>query len=144
VFVLFFAMAASSLQEKGKIVVDFFDAIAHIMLKLTSYVMYLAPLAVFGSTAAIISEKGLGILQGYLLIIACFFGGLLFFIFVVLQGICLLTGIRFFHLFNHVKEPMLLAFSTASSEAAMPKTILGLERFGCPDRIVSFVLPLGY
>jgi Na+/H+-dicarboxylate symporter len=144
IFVLFFGVATASLQERGKIVVDFFDAIAHIMLKVTSYVMNLAPLAVFGATSAIISEKGLGILSGYAQIILCFFGGLLFFIFVVLQIICILLRIPFFKLLNHVKEPMLLAFSTASSEAAMPKTILGLERFGCPNRIVSFVLPLGY
>ncbi|MFM8432254.1 MAG: dicarboxylate/amino acid:cation symporter [Bacteroidota bacterium] len=144
IFVLFFAMAAASLQEKGRIVVDFFDAVAHIMLKVTGYVMLLAPMAVFGATAAVIAEKGLGILSGYAQIILCFFGGLLFFIFIVLQIICHMAGISFFKLLNHVKEPMLLAFSTASSEAAMPKTIMGLERFGCPNKIVSFVLPLGY
>ncbi len=144
IFVLFFGMATASLRERGRIVVDFFDAIAHIMLKVTSYVMNMAPLAVFGASAAVIAEKGLGILGGYAQIIACFFGGLLFFIFVVLQIICLTLRIPFMKLFQHVKEPMLLAFSTASSEAAMPKTILALERFGCPDRIVSFVLPLGY
>lgn len=144
IFVLFFGVATASLQERGKIVVDFFNAIAHIMLKVTAYVMNLAPLAVFGATSAVIAEKGLGILGGYAQIILCFFGGLLFFIFIVLQLICIVLRIPFFKLLSHVKEPMLLAFSTASSEAAMPKTILGLERFGCPNRIVSFVLPLGY
>jgi Na+/H+-dicarboxylate symporter len=144
IFVLFFGVAVSSLHEKGKIIIDFFDAVSHAMLKVTSYVMKLAPLAVFGAMSAIISLKGLEVLQGYMQIILCFFGGLLFFVFVVLFGICLLFKINFKSLFNHVKEPMLLAFSTASSEAAMPKTILGLERFGCPPRIVSFVLPLGY
>ena len=144
VFVLFFAVAAASMGERGKIVIELFDTIAHIMLKITTYVMKLAPLAVFGATSAIIAEKGLGILNGYAQITLCFFGGLLFFIFVVLQLICIAFKINFFSLFNHVKEPMLLAFSTASSEAAMPKTILGLERFGCPNKIVSFVLPLGY
>jgi Na+/H+-dicarboxylate symporter len=144
IFVLFFGVAVSSIHEKGKIIVDFFDAIAHVMLKVTSYVMKLAPVAVFGAMSAIISLKGLMILQGYMKIIICFFAGLFFFIFVILLLICLLLKINFRNLFNHVKEPMLLAFSTASSEAAMPKTILGLERFGCPPRIVSFVLPLGY
>ncbi len=144
IFVLFFGVAVASLHEKGKIIVDFFDALSHAMLKVTGYVMKLAPLAVFGSMTAIIATKGLGILSGYIQVIACFFGGLLFFIFGVLMVLCYILKIDFKKLFNHVKEPMLLAFSTASSEAAMPKTILGLERFGCPPRIVSFVLPLGY
>ena len=144
IFVLFFAVAVASMHEKGKIIIDFFDAVAHAMLKVTSYVMKLAPLAVFGAMAAVIATRGLGILGGYLNIILCFFGGLVFFVFVVLFLICFLLKIKFFKLLSHVKEPMLLAFSTASSEAAMPKTILALERFGCHNRIVSFVLPLGY
>ena len=144
IFVLFFGVAVSALEEKGKQIVEFFDIVAHAMLKVTSYVMKLAPVAVFAAMSSVIALKGLGILHGYMKIILCFFGGLLFFIFVVLFLICVLFKIDFRKLFNHVKEPMLLAFSTASSEAAMPKTILGLERFGCPPKIVSFVLPLGY
>lgn len=144
IFVLFFGVATATLHEKGKIVVEFFDSIAHIMLKVTAYVMKLAPLAVFGAMTAVIASKGLDILNGYAKIILCFFGGLAFFVFVILLAVCGLFRINFFKLFSHVKEPMLLAFSTASSEAAMPKTILGLERFGCPNKIVSFVLPLGY
>ena len=144
IFVLFFGIAVASLNEKGKVIVEFFDAVSHAMLKVTSYVMKLAPLAVFGSMSAIIASKGLGILSGYVQIIACFFGGLIVFVFGILFLVCYLFKINFVKLFNHVKEPMLLAFSTASSEAAMPKTILALERFGCPPRIVSFVLPLGY
>jgi Na+/H+-dicarboxylate symporter len=144
IFVLFFGVAVSSLHERGKIVVDFFDVVAHAMLKVTAYVMKLAPLAVFAAMSSVIALKGLGILHGYMQIVLCFFGGLLFFIFIVLLLICIAFKINFWNLFNHVKEPMLLAFSTASSEAAMPKTILGLERFGCPPKIVSFVLPLGY
>ena len=144
IFVLFFGVAVASLHEKGKIIVDFFDALAHAMLKITGYVMKISPLAVFGSMTAIIATKGLGILSGYIQVILCFFGGLLFFIFGILMVLCYILKIDFKKLFNHIKEPMLLAFSTASSEAAMPKTILGLERFGCPPRIVSFVLPLGY
>ncbi len=144
IFVLFFGVAVSALEEKGKLLIEFFDIVAHAMLKVTSYVMKLAPLAVFGAMSSIIALKGLGVLSGYLKIILCFFGGLLFFVFVVLFFVCLIFKINFRKLFNHMKEPMLLAFSTASSEAAMPKTILGLERFGCPPKIVSFVLPLGY
>jgi Na+/H+-dicarboxylate symporter len=144
IFVLFFAVATAGIHEKGKIIIEFFDAVAHVMLKVTSYVMKLAPLAVFGAITAIIATKGLGILSGYLNIILCFFGGLLFFVFGFLFFVCLLLKIKFIRLFNHVKDAIILAFSTASSEAAMPRAIEGLERFGFSNRIVSFVLPLGY
>lgn len=144
IFVMFFGIATAAIHEKGKIIIDFFDAVSHVMLKVTAYVMKLAPFGVFGAIAAVITEKGLGVLSGYLTIIISFFIGLLIFVFGVLLIICLVMRIKFFSLLSHVREPMLLAFTTASSEAAMPKTILGLERFGCPNRIVSFVLPLGY
>jgi Na+/H+-dicarboxylate symporter len=144
VFVLFFAVATAAIHDKGKIIIDFFDSVSHVMLKVTSYVMKLAPLAVFGAVAAIIATKGLGVISGYAYIILCFFGGLFFFVFFFLLLCCVLLRIKFFRLLNHVKEAMLLAFSTASSEAAMPRVIEGLERFGFSNRIVSFVLPLGY
>lgn len=144
VFSLFFGVATASLGNKGKIVVDFFDSISHIMFKVTNYVMAFAPLGVFGAIAAVVAKQGIGILSGYLYLIACFYGGLLVFVFVVLMGICLLIRIPFLKLLRILQEPILLAFSTASSESAMPKTIESLERFGCPNRIVSFVLPLGY
>lgn len=144
IFVLFFGVATAALHEKGKIVVEFFDSVSHIMLKVTSYVMLFAPFAVFGAIASVIASKGLGILSGYMQIVLAFFGGLAIFIFGVLFILCTVLGIPYFRLLGHLKEPMLLAFSTASSEAAMPKTILALERHGCPNRIVSFVLPLGY
>ncbi|MBU6204792.1 MAG: cation:dicarboxylase symporter family transporter [Bacteroidetes bacterium] len=144
IFVLFFAVATAAIQERGKMILDFFDAVGHVMLKVTSYVMKLAPIGVFGATTAVITEQGLSILGAYAEIILSFFLGLLIFIFVILYGICLIARIPFFRLLAHVREPMLLAFTTASSEAAMPKVILGLERFGLSNRIVSFVLPLGY
>jgi Na+/H+-dicarboxylate symporter len=144
IFVLFFAVATAAIHDKGKIIIDFFDSVSHVMLKVTSYVMKLAPLAVFGAVAAVIASKGLSVITGYAYIILCFFGGLLFFVFVFLLLCCVILRIKFFRLINHVKEAMLLAFSTASSEAAMPRVIEGLERFGFSNRIVSFVLPLGY
>jgi Na+/H+-dicarboxylate symporter len=144
IFVLFFAVATAAIHEKGKIIIEFFDSVSHVMLKVTSYVMKLAPLAVFGAVSSVIASKGLGIISGYGYIILCFFGGLLFFIFGFLLLCCSVLRINFFRLLSHVKEAMLLAFSTASSEAAMPRVIEGLERFGFSNRIVSFVLPLGY
>lgn len=144
IFALFFGVAAASIGKKGKVVVDFFDAVSHIMFKITNYVMAFAPFGVFGAIAAVVASQGIGVLQGYAYLIGEFYLGLMLFIFVILLGICLAFKIKFFNLLAHIKEPVLLAFSTASSEAAMPKTILSLERFGCGNRIVSFVLPLGY
>ncbi len=144
IFALFFGVAAASTGNKGKIVVDFFDSVSHIMFKVTNYVMAFAPLGVFGALAAVVAKQGLGVLTGYVYLIATFYLGLLLFIFGILFLICLFMKIKFFRLLDHIKEPILLAFSTASSEAAMPKTIESLERFGCGNRIVSFVLPLGY
>ncbi len=144
IFVLFFAVATAAIHEKGKIIIEFFDAVAHAMLKMTGYIMKLAPVAVFGAVTSVIASKGLGILSGYLAVILCFFGGLLFFVFGFLLLTCVVLRIKFFRLLNHVKDAMILAFSTSSSEAAMPKVIEGLERFGFSNRIVSFVLPLGY
>ena len=144
VFVIFFAAAVNAVGEKGKIIIRFFDSVSHVMLKVTSYVMYFAPLAVFGAVASVIAVYGLGILAGYLKLVLCFFGGLAVFIFGVLPLICFLLRINYWHLLKLIREPMLIAFGTSSSEAAMPKTINALEKFGCPDRIVGFVLPLGY
>jgi Na+/H+-dicarboxylate symporter len=144
IFALFFGVAAASIGNKGKIVVDFFDSVSHIMFKVTNYVMGFAPLGVFGALAAVVAKQGLSVLTGYLYLIITFYFGLLLFVFGVLFIICLVMRIKFFSLLSHIKEPILLAFSTASSEAAMPKTIESLERFGCGNRIISFVLPLGY
>ena len=144
IFAMFFGVGASSIGKKGKVVVEFFDAVSHIMFKVTNYVMAFAPLGVFGALAAVVAKQGIGVLSGYIYLISTFYLGLLFFVFIVLFLICFVTKIKFFQLLNHIKEPVLLAFSTASSEAAMPKTIESLERFGCGNRIGSFVLPLGY
>jgi Na+/H+-dicarboxylate symporter len=144
IFAMFFGVAAASVGKQGKIVVDFFDAVSHIMFKVTNYVMAFAPFGVFGAIAAVVASQGIGVLTGYLYLIATFYLGLILFIFLILFSICLAFKIKFFQLLAHIKEPVLLAFSTASSEAAMPKTIESLERFGCGNRIVSFVLPLGY
>ena len=144
VFALFFAIATAAIGKKGELVIEFFDSVGHIMLKVANYVMKLAPLAVFGAIAAVVTLHGLAVLKGYSVLILCFFGGLAFFIFVILFGICSICKINFFKLLKCVKEPVLLAFSTSSSEAALPKTIEALERFGCKNKIVSFVLPLGY
>lgn len=144
VFALFFGIAAASIGEQGKPMIKLIDSLSHIMFKVTTFVMNFAPIGVFGAITAVVIQQGLDVLSGYAYLMACFFGGLLFFVFGVLFAICLILRIQFFKLLSYIKEPILLAFSTASSESAMPKTIEQLERFGISNRIVSFVLPLGY
>lgn len=144
VFALFFGVAVASIGDQGKPMIKAMDSLSHVMFKVTNFVMNFAPIGVFGAITAVVIQQGLDVLSGYAYLIFCFFGGLLFFIFGVLFTICLVLRIKFFSLLSHVKEPILLAFSTASSESAMPKTIEQLEKFGISNRIVSFVLPLGY
>jgi Na+/H+-dicarboxylate symporter len=144
VFALFFGVATAAIGEQGKVIINFMDAAAHVILKITGYVMNLAPIAVFGAMAAIIAKQGMGILKTYSIFIGEFYFGLtLLWILLGLAGF-LVIGKRVVNLFKRVKEPILLAFSTASSEAAFPKTMEELQKFGCKDKIVSFVLPLGY
>lgn len=144
VFSIFFGIAAASLKDKSKIVIEFLESLSHIMFKVTGYVMAFAPLAVFGAVSAVVAAKGFGIFKMYALLIGSFYFGLLFFIFVVLAIVCFAFGIKYFKLLKHIKEPVLLAFSTTSSEAAMPKTFEALEKFGCPPKVTGFILPLGY
>ncbi len=144
VFSLFFGVATAAIGEQGKIVVKAMDAIAHVILKVTGYVMYLAPVAVFGAMTAIIAKQGLSILTTYSIFISEFYFGLLsLWVILALAGYFVI-GKRIAGLVRRIKEPILLAFSTSSSEAAFPKTMEELQRFGCKDKIVSFVLPLGY
>lgn len=144
VFSLFFGVATAAIGEKGKIIIEFFDAVAHVILKVTGYVMNFAPLAVFGAMAAIVAKQGISVLSTYALFIGEFYSTMLMlWLLLILIGYIILKK-RVFNLMNRMKEPVLVAFSTASSEAAYPKTMMHLERFGCKDKIVSFVLPLGY
>lgn len=144
IFALFFGIAAAAVGNKADSLVNLLDALSHIMFKVTNYVMKFAPVGVFGAITAVVITQGLDVLSGYVYLIACFFGGLLFFVFVVLFLICIVLKIKFYKLLGLIKEPLLLAFSTASSEAAMPKTIEALEKFGVSKKVTSFVLPLGY
>lgn len=144
VFALFFGVATAAIGEPGYKVVKAFDAISHIILKVTGYVMNFAPFAVFGAMTAIVAKQGPGILKTYSIFITEFYLGLLIlWILLILAGSVFIKK-RIFELLRRIKEPVLLAFTTSSSEAAFPKTMMELERFGCRDKIVSFVLPLGY
>ncbi len=144
VFAILFGVATAAIGELGERVIRAFDAISHVILKMTSYVMNTAPVAVFGAMTAVIAKQGLGMLATYGIFIGEFYFSL-----AVLWGVLILAGFfvigrKVFTLLGRIKEPALLAFSTSSSEAAFPQTLTELERFGCPPKIVSFVLPLGY
>ncbi len=144
VFALFFGVATAAIGEQGKIVIKAMDAIAHVIMKITGYVMKLAPLAVFGSITAIVAKQGLGILSTYAIFISEFYSGLIIlWIIIIFVGYLVLSG-RAFTLVNNIKDAILIAFSTSTSEAAYPRVLIELEKFGCKDKIVSFVLPLGY
>ncbi|MEX8546673.1 MAG: dicarboxylate/amino acid:cation symporter [Mucilaginibacter sp.] len=144
VFSLFFGVATAAIGEKGNIIIKAMDAIAHVILKITSYVMYVAPLAVFGAMTAIVAKQGLSVIATYAVFISEFYFALIvLWLVLVLAGFTVLKK-RVFTLVNYLKDAMLIAFSTSTSEAAYPRTLIELERFGCKDKIVSFVLPLGY
>ncbi len=144
VFSIFFGLATSAAGEQGKTMTRAIDSLAQVMLKLTSFVMQFAPVGVFGALAAVVALQGGKVLLNYAYLILCFFGGLLFFTVVILGIICFALKIPYLKLLKAIKEPMILGFSTASSEAAYPHTINALRKFGCPDKIITFVLPLGY
>ncbi len=144
VFSMFFGFACSQLGELAKPMVHSLDALGHIMLKMTSYVMRFAPFAVFAAMAAVVSQQGLGVIATYGIFLCEFYLGLA--VLWLTLGILgfIFIGKRVKSLLHHIREPMLLAFGTASSEAAYPMLMRQLGRFGCSDRITGLVLPLGY
>ena len=144
VFAIFFGLATAAVGEKGKVFIRVLDSLTEIILKVTGYVMFVAPLAAFAAVSAILSLKGPEILITYGKFIGIFYLSVLF-LWLLLIGISYLwIGRKVFVVLKNVKDLVLLAFTTASSEAAFPRLIEALEKSGCPKKIVSFVLPLGY
>ncbi len=144
VFSLFFGLALAALGETGKPLVSVLNVLAETMFKFTNLVMKFAPLGVLAAIAATIGAKGLGVLRGYASLVVCFYGALIFFVFGVLFLVCLMIRVPFLRLFAAIREPFTIAFTTASSEAALPSAMESMEQFGCPRDIVGFVLPTGY
>lgn len=144
VFSIFFGLACSAIGEKGAPIVKAMDSLAHVMLKLTNMIMWLAPLAVFGSISCVIAEKGIGVLAVYGELIGEFYFSLAILWIILLSFGYAFIKNKIWKLLSHIKEPLLLAFATASSESAYPKLLNQLDRFGIKDKITSFVLPLGY
>ncbi len=144
VFSIFFGVACASLGDYAKPVVHLLESVAHVILKMVGYVMNFAPLGVFGAIAAVIAIHGLGVLSTYAVYIGQFYIGLAI-LWLILIGVgFLFLRQRMKELMRRIVQPITIAFSTTSSEAVMPKLMEELERFGCKDKVVSFVLPLGY
>ena len=144
IFSIFFGIATAALGEKAKIVVKGLDAVAHVILRMVGYVMNFAPVGVFGAIAAVIATKGLEVFVFYGKYLLYFIMGI-----AVLWSVLLLVGFivlgkRLPELLKRIFPPLIIAFSTTSSEAVFPKLTDELEKFGCKDKIVAFILPLGY
>jgi Na+/H+-dicarboxylate symporter len=144
VFSVFFGVAATAIGEQGKIVVKALDSVAKIILKMTGYVMKVAPIGAFAAIAGVVAIKGSDILYTYGKFIAFYYLSIVLLCVLLTCISSLFIGRRAFRLIDCVKDSVLLAFSTASSEAALPQLMAELEAFGCQNKIVSFVLPLGY
>ena len=144
VFSIFFGVAATGLGDYAKPVIHALDVSSHIILKVVGYVMNFAPLGVFGAIAAVIATKGLRVFNFYGQYLLYFLIGI-FLLWAILLGVgYLILRNRVPQLLKRISQPLLIAFSTTSSEAVFPKLTEELERFGCKDKIVSFILPLGY
>jgi Na+/H+-dicarboxylate symporter len=144
VFATFVGIAAMHQGQHGAAIADLAGHFSHVMLQVTGYVMKAAPLAIFAALAAIISTHGLDVLAAYGRFMGSFYFSLgLLWVLLATAGF-LVIGPRIKDLLASLRGPVLLAFSTASSEAAFPKTLERLEQFGVPTRIASFVLPVGY
>jgi Na+/H+-dicarboxylate symporter len=144
VFSLFFGIALTAVGEKGAPIVKGVEALVRVMLQVTDYVMRFAPLAVFTAVAGALIERGPHIIATLGQFVGSFYLGLIILWGVLIAGAFAIVGSRARHLVRYIRDPVVLAFSTASSEAAYPRTLEALDRFGVPARIASFVLPLGY
>jgi Na+/H+-dicarboxylate symporter len=142
-FSLFFGVALTQIPGTGDIV-KMIDKLAHVILRITDFVMLYAPIAVFAAIAALITTQGLGVLATYgIFMLEFYFGIAVLWLVLILVGFALLQG-GVFRLLGLIKEPLLIAFSTSSSEAAYPKLMEQLERYPVSDKIIGFVLPMGY
>jgi Na+/H+-dicarboxylate symporter len=144
IFSIFFGVAVTAVGEAGRPIVLGVESLVKVMLQVTDYVMRVAPLAVFTAVTGAIAEQGPQIIVTFGKFVGVFYLGLVI-LWALLIGVCfVIVGPRTRHLVRYIRDPVVLAFSTASSEAAYPRTLEALDRFGVPPRIASFVLPLGY
>jgi proton glutamate symport protein len=144
VFSFLFGAACAGVGAKAKPVVSFAEALAEVMFRYTRYVMYLAPFGVGAAMAVTVGSKGFGVLIGLGKLIATMYAAQIVFVVAVLGTVAAIARVPARAFFRAVREPFLIAFSTASSEAALPRALENMERFGVPKHIVAFVLPTGY
>jgi Na+/H+-dicarboxylate symporter len=144
VFSFLFGTACASIGSKARSVVGFCESLSQVMFQYTNYVMLAAPLGVFGAMAATVGDKGIKVLANLAKLVGTLYAAQAFFVIVVLGLVTVIARIPVRRFIAHVKEPFLIAYSTASSEAALPRALENMELFGVPKHIVSFVLPLGY
>ncbi|WP_298197362.1 dicarboxylate/amino acid:cation symporter [Novosphingobium sp.] len=144
VFSVFVGIALSAIGERGAPLVRGAEALAQAMLTVTGYVMKFAPFAVFGAIASVVALRGLAIVITYGKLVGSFYVSMLVLWAVILLAGSVFLGGRIFTLMRYIREPLLLAYSTATSEAALPKLFEQMDRFGVPRRVSGFVLPLGY
>jgi Na+/H+-dicarboxylate symporter len=160
VFATIFGIALTRVGERGKIVLDFFEAVSQVMFKYTDLVMRLTPIGVFGAMAYNVSHMAAGqpvdgvVLKGwaavahliarYALLVGSLYLALVLLVVLVFAPVCVIIGVRFSAYLRAVRTPVLTAFSTASSEAALPQLLEDVVRFGVPKRVASFVIPAGY
>ena len=144
VFSIFFGGALAGLGESGKALTNVIDQLAQVMLRITGTIMNLAPLAVFAAMASVVTTHGLGVLVTFAKFMGGFYVGLICLWALLVGAGFVVIGPRIFKLVGLIREPFLLAFSTASSEAAYPKLLTALDQFGVDRKISSFVMPLGY
>lgn len=144
VFAIFFSLAICAVGQKARPVLEVLQSMCEIMFKFTEYVMKFAPLGVFGAISYTIGLNGIEILYNYAKLIGITYFALIVFVAIVLAVACKIIKVPFLGLLRTIKDPALLAFTTASSEAALPKAMDRMEKFGVPKSIVSFVMPMGY
>jgi Na+/H+-dicarboxylate symporter len=144
VFAVFFAVAMGAMPERSKKMLELIEDLAHIMLKVTGYVMLFAPLAVWAAITATVAKNGLLVLWKLVVFMGGFYLSLMILWAILVAVGFIAIGPRYKNLLRLIREPLMIAFSTASSEAAYPKTLEGLNKFGASSRISAFVLPLGY
>lgn len=144
VFSVFFALALGAAGEKGRPILNLLESLSEVMFKFVGYVMAFAPMGVMAALAATVGKNGLGVLLIYAKLVGALYFALALFVITVLVSVCTIFRIPMGKLMTAIKEPFILAFSTASSESALPKAMEAMEKFGVPKGVVSFVMPTGY
>lgn len=143
-FSVLFGLGVAAIGERGKPVLNFFDGVSHAMFHVVNMVMKVAPIGVFALIGVTVSKFGLESLMSLAKLVILVHAGLLFFLIVVLGAVAKWAGVNIFTLMRYLKDELLLAYSTSSSETVLPRIMGKLEKMGCPKAIVSFVIPIGY